>query len=255
MILLIDVGNTHIKWLVTVGSPLNKSNKSTAHPLGDLATLALTWQKIMRPQTIAIASVAPTALTKQLIAIAKKIWPDITITIAQTCAYACGVTNAYANYEHLGVDRWLALLALNRYHCLPAVIVDCGSAITLDVLAINGVHQGGLIAPGLMMMQQALHQTTHISYPANAVQTQDNLLGKATSSCMAKGALMAAVGLIEKTYQQLDSSYSLIMTGGDAQIITQHLAIDAVIDAHIVLQGRALLIEKKAKLKPNFTAR
>src|SRR5690606_12310751 len=69
---------------------------------------------------------------------------------------AAGVVNGYERPEQLGADRWLAILAGFSRAKRASVIVDCGSAITLDLVSARGEHLGGYIAPGLTLMRRAL---------------------------------------------------------------------------------------------------
>lgn len=243
MNLLIDIGNTRIKWLSSqyVDDVTNAEIFYSETP----ALLSLVWEKIERPRRVAIANVAQTERSEELVGLVQKLWPDIEIIMVRTSAQACGVTNAYIHSEHLGVDRWLALLAINRFYLLPAIIVDCGTAITLDVLAPGGIHKGGLIVPGLVMMKQSLQQgTSKLEYVDSSAQT---LLGESTPSCINNGALTMAVGLIEKIYKQLitdeGTDYTVILTGGDAHIIAQHLTINSQVAINTVLQGLAIFID------------
>jgi pantothenate kinase type III len=77
-----------------------------------------------------------------------------------TQKYALGVRNAYPKHNKLGVDRWLAMLAAYHYYNAPVCIVSCGSALTLDIVDSQGQHLGGMIMPGLNLMQQALSRGT-----------------------------------------------------------------------------------------------
>ncbi len=243
MNLLIDIGNTRIKWLLSQSA--DDVANAEIHTSETPALILPAWENIEKPKCIAIANVSQAEQSDQIVRSAQKLWPGVDVIIARTSAQTCGVTNAYDNHEHLGVDRWLALLAVNRFHSLPAIIVDCGTAITIDVLAHGGLHQGGLIVPGLVMMQQSLQQGTHqLEHVDTVAQTA---LGLSTPSCIANGALTTAVGLLEKVYKQLindgESDYTLILTGGDAQMIAQHLTINAQVEVNTVLQGLAIFID------------
>lgn len=244
MNLLIDVGNSRIKWLLSQNAEVMID--AEIHSVKTIDALVLAWETIAKPHRLAISNVTGIKRTEQIVKLAERLWPGIEVIIAQTTAYAIGVSNAYAQPENLGVDRWLVLLAINRFHQLPAIIVDCGTAITVDVLAVDGKHQGGLIIPGLNLMKKSLQQGAHrLQYTDNVAQTD---LGISTPSGIANGALMSVLGLIEKLYQQLTeaegAAQNLILTGGDAQLIAQHIAINAKVDKYAVLQGLALLIDE-----------
>jgi type III pantothenate kinase len=150
------------------------------------------------------------------------------------------VINGYSNPEQLGVDRWLGLLGLQAGYALPACLVDCGTAITLDLLDGQARHRGGLIAPGLMTMQRALQTDAHglggLEVRAGAFE-----LGHDTAGCIQAGCLMACAGLIEKTLTQLTEGLNepvrLVLAGGDAERIGRQLSIPFELNADIVLRG------------------
>lgn len=241
--LLVDIGNTRIKWVLSDAiATLPQLKMQYAETIAALLTA---WQNLAKPQAIAIANVTKTEQTEVLIKLVQGLWPDVPVTIAKTSDHAFGVQIAYAQAENLGVDRWLALIAIKHFHNLPAILVDCGTAMTIDVLAADGLHKGGLIVPGLKMMQQALLQGTH------KLKTVDvngqTTLGLSPSSCIKNGALFSLVSTVEKVFQQVADQdglgYTLILTGGDGQLIYQYLTINALLDSTIVLQGLGLLID------------
>ena len=174
-------------------------------------------------------------------AVAVELWPAIEIIPVKSQAHAFGVYNAYQQPEKLGVDRWLALVAVRNHYQLPACIVDCGTAITVDLIDADGKHQGGLISPGLTLMKKSLaagtealqfHETNYDFGPANF-----------TEAAIYSGTLAAAVGLIEHVLTKQSNAMQLILTGGDAEIIATQLAIKPIIDADLVLRGLAIVLE------------
>lgn len=243
MKLLVDIGNTCINWVLT--EDIAMLAETQIQYADNIDALLSAWQGIAKPQAVVIAHVTKTEQTEILVKFVQRRWSGSAITIAKTRDHAYGVHIAYANAQQLGVDRWLALLAINHFYALPAMVVDCGTAMTIDVLATGGVHKGGLIVPGLMMMQQALLQGTHRLEAADVVaQTH---LGVSTSSCIVNGILFSLVGMIEKVYQQVVSQegldYTLILTGGGGQLIYEHITINALLEPTIVLRGLGLLTD------------
>ena len=98
--------------------------------------------------------------------------------------------------ESLGVDRWLALLAAHRHAPTePLMVLDCGSAITLDLLVVGGRHLGGYIVPGLALMRSSLLSET-AGVAVEALSSVTSCPGRDTSTAVGHGLpLMAAVGL------------------------------------------------------------
>ncbi len=164
--ILIDIGNSRLKWSHLAQGQLQPVSALDYRQTDFAAKLQYAWATLPAPEKIALASVGQTEIVEMAIKSALKLWPSIEIIKAQTTAEKCGVKNAYRNPEKLGIDRWLALIAVHQHYPANCWIIDCGSAITLDYVLQNGQHQGGLIAPGLNMMQQALTKNTANLPPA-----------------------------------------------------------------------------------------
>lgn len=151
----------------------------------------------------------------------------------------CGITNAYGDgYSRLGIDRWLALLgcSLNGFASDEvACIVDCGTAITIDLLRGDGRHEGGYIIPGLSMMQQSLHM--HTARVRHEPLAETSLVpGKSTSEAVTHGVMLAVTGLIEKAARDR-SCKRIILTGGDATKTGQLLAVEYCEEPLLLLKG------------------
>jgi type III pantothenate kinase len=240
MNLLVDMGNTRIKWAVMSdgrlipGRALDNS-QLTRHELVEI------WKIQAPPRRLAIACVSANPLLELVLAVAVELWPNLDIIPAKSQAHAFGVRNAYQQPEKLGVDRWLALIAVRHHYQIPACIVDCGTAITVDLIDDKGNHQGGLICPGLTLMRKSLAEGTE----ALQLHETDYEFGLAnfTGAAVYSGTLSAAVGLIEHVLTTQPGTVQLILTGGDSGLIAQHLKGKPVIDTDLVLRGLALVME------------
>lgn len=234
MILLIDMGNTRLKWALAEHGQLHGQAALMNMQL-DRATLKQHWQSLPTQQQVAIACVSAGPLLALVQSISHELWPQAGISQAQSQAHALGVTNAYQQPEKLGVDRWLALIAAHWHYPSAVCVVDCGTAITVDLLEANGEHRGGYISPGLALMRKALAQGTnalpHIDNPYPEQPAQ------ATEAAIYSGTLLAARGLIEHVLATHAAPAQLLLTGGDAAIIAGHLNIPAEIDNDLVLRG------------------
>jgi type III pantothenate kinase len=234
MKLLIDVGNTRVKWALAEHHDLTKTG-AIVNSAVDFAILLATWQVFDRPDLVAISCVNSPQLSNLLCAVLSFLWPECPVIMANTKAFECGVDNAYIQPEKLGVDRWLALIAAhNSYRC-TACIVDCGTAITVDMINAQGQHQGGLISPGLALMRQALAGGTH-QLPLNEHTCAFGIANN-TEAGIYTGILSAACGLIERVVNQYTDDLLLILTGGDAEVIASQLTCESKIDEHLVLRG------------------
>ena len=172
---------------------------------------------------------------KSLPTLAHQFWPATKILIPKAQRFSLGVTNGYQEPEKLGIDRWLALIAIRQLYSEAICVVDCGTAITVDFLAANGQHLGGVISPGLLLMKRALAWGTE---QLPMVQ-QHGFLGLAnhTEAAINSGVLYAATGLIEKCLTNQASDFKLVLSGGDAQLLASFITKPAVIHPELVLQG------------------
>jgi type III pantothenate kinase len=243
MKLLIDVGNTAVKWGLCEAGVIVKSGHYM-HRGSDVGVLAEQyWSGLSVPAGICIANVAGTQLAQQLSGWIETRW-GITPVFIATTGQACGVTNAYAVPGSLGVDRWAALIGAHHHGGGATCIVDCGTAITLDMLAADGVHQGGLILPGIEMMKQMLLKNTAVVNTSTTQQVA-KLFAMSTGDAVNSGALYMAAAAIDRTVgdmaEALGIAADVIITGGDASRIATLLAMPVRHDPELVLKGLAIL--------------
>lgn len=253
MNLLVDIGNSRIKWALQdadsldPGQPLPRQGKA----FKDLARPA--WKELDAPQRVIVSSVAGTDYDKSVRTWVKRRW-KINPEFCYAQAQQYDVANAYREPARLGADRWAALLAVHAHYDAAAVIVDCGTAITVDAITAEGRHLGGLIAPGMELMSGAVTGKTA------CVETQDEeeadipLLGASTEVAVAGGVLYAAVALVDRVFldlkAELGRSTALILTGGDAERIQPLLGAQPILDTELVLKGLALHARKTAPQVP-----
>ena len=242
MNLLLDVGNTRLKWCTEAQGSFSDVYGCDYRQTDCMLELQQCWDAMPMPDSIAIASVSQPAVVAQLIRLLQAIWSVSKPIIAQTSQAAFGVTNAYSQPEKLGVDRWLALLAAHTYYSGPACVVDCGTAITVDAIKDDGMHLGGLICPGLQLMRQALASNT--ADLSLSDRQGEVYLALDTQTAIANGSTIAAMGLIEQVLSQLGNDYRLILTGGDAQFMATLLSRSLVLDSALVLKGLALYCQR-----------
>jgi type III pantothenate kinase len=243
MKLLIDVGNTAVKWGLCEAGVIVKSGRYM-HRGSDIEVLAEQyWSELSVPAGICIANVAGEQLAQQLSGWIGTRW-GITPVFITTTGQACGVTNAYAVPGSLGVDRWAALIGAHHHGDGATCIVDCGTAITLDMLAADGVHQGGLILPGIEMMKQMLLKNTAVENITTTEQAA-KLFAMSTEDAVNSGALYMAVAAIDRTVGDMAAApgiaMEVIITGGDASRIETLLAMPVRHDSELVLKGLAIL--------------
>jgi type III pantothenate kinase len=242
MILLLDVGNSSIKWgVLTDGTVVPKG--SFRHHGGDLVTaMREHWLSLARPERVLVSNVGGPAVAECLETWTKSTW-DVRCEFVIPPQAGWGVANAYVEPERLGADRWAALVAVRSQGLVPACIVDCGTAITIDALAATGEHLGGLIIPGVSMMRHALFENTR-GIP-NEGDGAVALLARSTRDAVTGGTLYAAVAVIDRVTAdiaaELREPITAIITGGDAQRVTPLLAANFRHEPALVLEGLAIM--------------
>lgn len=244
MKLLIDIGNSRLKWAMHDGERITLSG-AWAYQAGTMEQPAI-WDELPLPDGVYCASVAADEVTHWVEQQVERRWGSA-LKRLRTTTKCAGVSNGYRQPELLGIDRWAALIGARQLSPLPLCVVDCGSAVTIDVLDGNGVHLGGYIVPGLRLQQSLLQQGT-----AAIRNTDDNSgsdgWGRDTASCVNNGALAALAGLIERTRRQMGVSLGepnqVFVTGGDAPAVLPLLDFSPIYEENLVLLGLARMVKE-----------
>lgn len=221
MRLLVDVGNTAVKVATECQGEIVLINE--AH---------VPWHKI---EEVLIAQVGSNEdLTPILQHAQSHQVPYLFASVSPTLgALKC----AYAEFQNLGIDRWLTVVA--SFHLFPnqaCVIVDSGTATKVDVLDASGQHQGGWILPGLDMMIDSLVANTQKVF-SDTHTLFDTKLGTNTPNAVKNAALSATVALAERAVTQMGENVQLIYAGGYGELIQQHLDPKGIYFDDLVMQG------------------
>ena len=227
MILELDVGNSRIKWRV-----LNRDSQAgDRHPgtlMGGAEDSAVKLFESISPDLQLSAargcSVGRESLLAKLAEGLKERW-GLELDVAEVSTQCGGITNSYKEVGRMGVDRWLAMIAAFNRQKRACLIVDAGTALTIDLVADDGRHEGGYILAGLSMAVKALENNTSIT-----LHNRDfNPLagpGTSTEQAVLGGALNSAVSLILEALGRLrcaDSGAMAYLCGGDAELLAQVL--------------------------------
>jgi type III pantothenate kinase len=244
MNLLIDIGNTRIKWATLVDGAFEVSGELVHRGQDPNGVLGFLGQFDAKPDSVRVANVAGAAMGQAITDAVYARW-NLAIEFAKTQASAGPVRNGYHDYRQMGVDRWLAILAaFERYH-QPVCVVDVGTAVTIDQVDGAGVHLGGLIVPGLDLMRRALISDTGdieswVGARSEGGETENLILGRSTAEAIGGGGLTAICGLIERCEERLSSQYGdsvLVLTGGDAGRIMPKISTQLDHRPLLVLEG------------------
>jgi type III pantothenate kinase len=246
MILLLDIGNSSIKWCWLDGGQLCDAGK-VLHADAELTSvLDEAWRDLPQPGAVWVSNVAGSELAGALEQWLQQHWGLLPQYVSSSEARG-EVRNAYGEPGRLGVDRWLALLAAYEISKQAVCIIDCGTAITVDVLAGSGQHLGGLIVPGLGMMRDALYAGTEGVQEVVAESPTGGLLARDTAGAVEGGSLYAVVAFIDRVCadmkKELDEPMTCLLTGGDASEILPLLNAEVEHEPLLVLQGLALIVE------------
>ena len=239
MILELDIGNSRIKWRMWDSGTKSVFSEGAAAAFSELI---VSLESQNKPGMIRAANVRADDLLQQIISWAEATW-QLDVHVAEVSSHCGGVTNGYEDIRRMGVDRWLALLAAYARTQTACVVVDGGTALTIDILAADGQHLGGYILPGLTLMTGALEQSTGIRLQDKEFQSTISP-GLITEAAVRNGCLGATIALIEQCLKMgvsTENNSGLVVTGGDAQLLMDTLAQRGVKDIqhcpYLVLDG------------------
>lgn len=224
MYLLLDIGNTRCKAALYT--------KSTLTLISDLDGLINNYSAIKKVIVSCVGSDAQLKQIKKQLYFLDMPWLQV-----QSEKKAFGLLNSYSEPEKLGVDRWLAMLAAKQqFDNQDLLIIDAGTAVTIDWLDQQGNHQGGWILPSITLQQQAV-----VSNTAKVVKANDSnaklLPANTTINALQNGCLAAVVGAIHMAWRT-KPVHKIILTGGDSNLLTEHLAqLPLVIEPLLVFKG------------------
>ncbi len=243
MDLLVDLGNSRLKWALSV--PGKWTTGAARHAAQDLtALLDGVWAKFEKPNRILVASVAADSTRTALVDWCRRRWALEPVAI-RAQAEQLGVKHCYAQPETFGADRWAALLAVRGMTPSNACVVDCGTAVTVDALAANGEFRGGAIFPGLRLLRESL---VHGTGGIRAVEGRtDSALGCSTADAVAGGTQHGLVGavalLVAEQIAALGGEAEVFLTGGDAPLLRAHLKPPVRELPDLVLRGLARIAD------------
>lgn len=147
-----------------------------------------------------------------------------------------GISSSYAEPGSMGIDRWLAMQAVYTVEKNAACIVDCGSAMTIDLLDADGRHAGGFIVPGLSLLQSSLHQAT-ANLPNETAQEYALEPGTNTLEAIQHGAINMQLGILQRVFQNWAGQRQWYLCGGDAGVLASFIEWQVSLQPDLVLDG------------------
>ncbi|MGA7539201.1 MAG: type III pantothenate kinase [Steroidobacteraceae bacterium] len=244
--LLIDIGNSRIKWAWFTGERLEKARAAeySGWEAQDFARRVIGSRRDI--DRILVASVAPDDVSDALAAgayLAAAPTPEQVTTRRR----ACGVTIAYIDPWRLGVDRLLAMIAAHwRFARRPVCTVAVGTALTIDLVGADGHHRGGAIIPApSLMVASLLEGTNGIRRRAQGGASGRGraLFGRSTRAAMEQGANYAAAAAVDRAVSEakglVGRTPQLVLTGGGAAALQPLIESAGVLVPDLVLEGLA----------------
>jgi type III pantothenate kinase len=249
--LLLDIGNSRLKWGVLEDDAIRRTGHIPQHMIREKGLSVLTTKLPRRIDTVLASNVAGTSFATRLSGVIG-MHCNVDVHFARTASNACGVTNSYRQPRRLGVDRWVAMIGAWTEMQAACLIVDAGTALTIDVLDDDGQHLGGQILPGVSLMAETLASRTsdlpNIQRRAASQGRGMEMFATTTAGAVGHGASNAVLGAIERSLAVLrenDIEPTIVLTGGDASRILKSLGEEPIHRPHLVLQGLAQLLENR----------
>jgi type III pantothenate kinase len=236
--LLFDAGNSRCKWAwVENGRWLHEGVFRNTDEV-EWRKLKDTFSRLAAPQKILVSNVAGAAMEQNLREVCAA-W-DVPLEIVVAQAEQCGVYNAYEQAAQLGSDRWAALIAAwNREH-RACLVINCGTATTVDALSDRGEFLGGLILPGMeLMLRSLLNNTAQLGVENGGLRN----FPRNTADAVVSGVIRASTGAIRYQYNLLASQGSAhcIVSGGAVSALLPHLDMEAEQVDNLVLHGLQII--------------
>ncbi|MBC3920431.1 type III pantothenate kinase [Undibacterium sp. CY18W] len=246
MQLLIDAGNTRIKWAVPVADtalggqvPVWLHSGSVSH--AELANLDHVW-RAMPITRVLISNVAGAAIRAKLSAILQDVQPAADVRWFASQERVAGIHNTYRNPAQLGCDRLASMVG--AHYLFPQqglVVATCGTATTVDAVTAQGQFEGGMILPGLKLMAESLaRNTAQLPQVAESISLA-GIFADNTDQAIVSGCISAQVGAIRRAVSMLEEqqkqSVSCVISGGAAPYLLAHLSLPYQHVDNLVLTG------------------
>jgi len=235
--LLIDVGNGRTKFALSTRESLLKQDDTPTADLSPDHLRALLANWIF--EGVVVSSVVPKATS-----VLSSFFGDIMIQLRHDTQLGIGIK--YPKPETVGADRLANAVALAHMHGAPGIVIDFGTAVTFDIVDASPAYIGGVIAPGLRLMTDYLHERTAL-LPQVELKEPLAAIGKSTEQAILSGAAIGyrsmVRGILEALRKEMGSPDRLrvVATGGDADWIAFGMAEIETVDADLTLHGLRLV--------------
>ena len=258
MLLAIDVGNTHSLFALCDGEHIiHRWRVSTnAHRTGDEYAAMLLG--LMQQESLDARSVSAAVLSSVV--------PETVFPITQCCEEYFEIKPQVVGKdklslempvlidqpEELGADRLVNSLAAWQRYQKPLIIIDFGTATTFDVVSSKGEYLGGIIAPGVNLSLEALHQAAAKLHGIR-IRQPESVIGKNTTHAMQSGVYFGYLGLVNSLIERINAEQGedafVIATGGLAELYSRDNPLIDTIDPDLTIRGLILLHQTQQQQK------
>lgn len=239
-ILAIDSGNSFVKWGLFNHGRCLKQGKVQYDKIQNVKNV---FKELQAPESIIISHVARAA-TKNQICEQISSW-SVKPHWIRSCAFQCGVSNSYSDPAQLGCDRWASLIAAWEMQQQACLVINVGTAVTIDALSESGEFLGGIILPGFQLMLNSLQLGTQLF---NADMSTYEDFPVSTNSAIQSGIIHSVIGAIERMNNLLSMKINQpvkisIISGGAASLLFPFIKIPIKAIDNLVLKGLVLIAE------------
>ena len=245
MKLVVDVGNSRLKWTQVDGNVWHRgSTVSLTDKIEDL--LDAYWVNMDLPCSVLVSNVSGQQNAQSMASWVRTHW-NMDTEFFQSTAYYQEMVNGYEQPEQLGCDRWAALIGARSLTASGALcVVDCGTAVTVDAITEEDGFIGGAIFPGIDLIQESLLERTSDILENRAEFKQ--VFGTTTAQCVSGGSFIGIAGAIDRILDEMCSRVgepTLYITGGDAPQLLPLVSYSLQYEPDLVLLGLAHTLDQR----------
>ena len=255
MLLVIDVGNTNIVFGVYKDDELlynwritsDKDRTSDEYGLLFDQIFKFNRLKVEDVQNIIISSVVP-PLMHTLPTMSRRYFNIEPIVVGP--GIKTGIDIKYDNPKEVGADRIVNAVSAYKKYGGPLIIVDSGTAITFDAVAIDGSYLGGVITPGIKISSEALFSRT-AKLPKVEISKPEKIIGKNTVNSIQSGLVYGYIGMIDYIINKIikemnyeEDRVKIVATGGFSSLVSSESKYIDIIDSLLTLEGLRIIYER-----------
>jgi type III pantothenate kinase len=246
MILVIDVGNTRLKWAWLDSSGLSPQQAIVHRDVRRSVWTSVLFDQAPAASRVLVCNVAGPGVATALTSLARRKFGIRPEFVTGSLRFE-PLTNGYLDPELLGADRWVGLIGAWTRVRSALCVIDAGTAVKVDSVDAAGRHLGGLIVPGIQMMRESLLRgTKEIARAAEqSTPSTAGVLANNTIGAVSRGSVLALAGLADRAVEMIEKDTGvrprLLITGGDGALMAGTMRLPGEVVPDLVLQGLAAI--------------